>query len=202
LPVDERGYPVPWFVDWVDGKPDHRIVDSRKLAPALNDKLCWLCGQRIGAFLTFALGPMCSINRTTAEPPNHRDCALFAVRACPFLTRPHARRREAGLPADHIDAAGVMLRRNPGAMALWTTKSFKVWRAGDGVLLTVGEPTEVLWFAEGRAATRAEVEDSIASGLTLLREPAEEEGPEAVAELERMVRAARIYLPSALVANG
>ena len=26
LPIDDRGYPVPWFVHWVDGKPDFRLV--------------------------------------------------------------------------------------------------------------------------------------------------------------------------------
>jgi hypothetical protein len=24
LPLDERGYPVPWFVAWIDGKPEFR----------------------------------------------------------------------------------------------------------------------------------------------------------------------------------
>ena len=27
LPIDERGFPVPYFVAIVDGKPDHRIID-------------------------------------------------------------------------------------------------------------------------------------------------------------------------------
>jgi hypothetical protein len=31
LPADERGYPVPKFVEWIDGKPDFRCVDSRWL---------------------------------------------------------------------------------------------------------------------------------------------------------------------------
>lgn len=31
LPVDERGFPAPYFVAWIDGKPDHRVVDPEKL---------------------------------------------------------------------------------------------------------------------------------------------------------------------------
>ena len=27
LPVDERGYPVPWFVAWRDGKPEFRAME-------------------------------------------------------------------------------------------------------------------------------------------------------------------------------
>ena len=30
LPVDERGYPVPWFVAWIDGKPEFRCADPAK----------------------------------------------------------------------------------------------------------------------------------------------------------------------------
>jgi hypothetical protein len=30
LPVDHRGYPVPWFVAWIDGKPEFRCADGEK----------------------------------------------------------------------------------------------------------------------------------------------------------------------------
>jgi hypothetical protein len=65
LPIDERGYPVPYFVAWVDGKPDHRIADASKMPGAINSGLCWLCGQKLGAFKYFVIGPMCSITRTS-----------------------------------------------------------------------------------------------------------------------------------------
>ena len=61
------------------------------------------------------------------------------------------------------------------------------------VLVRVGDPTETLWYAKGRPATRDEVDASIESGLPLLR--AEEEGPDAVAELKRLVSVAQRYLP-------
>jgi hypothetical protein len=46
----------------------------------------------------------------SAEPPSHRECAEYAVRACPFLTRPLAVRNERGL--DGFEPAGVMIKRN------------------------------------------------------------------------------------------
>src|SRR5690242_2247182 len=97
LPLDERGYPVPWFVDWVDGKPEFRAMDPAKWKRAVKERLCWVCGDRLGVLLVFPIGPMCGINRTTAEPPSHRDCALWSVRNCPFLSRPHMVRREDAL---------------------------------------------------------------------------------------------------------
>lgn len=173
LPVDERGFPVPFFVAIVDGKPDHRVVDHDKLKRAVTGKLCWLCGEHLGAHRAFVIGPMCSITRTSAEPPSHRDCALYAVQACPFLTRPHAKRR----PADfaHVPAAGEMLLRNPGACAVWVTKFHLAQRAQGGqtgVLFSIGDPTEVTWWAEGRPATRAEIEESVRTGLPLLEQHA------------------------------
>lgn len=168
LPVDARGYPVPWFVAWVDGVPDFRVVDGPKLPRAINEKRCWLCGEPLGRFGAFVIGPMCALNRTTSEPPCHRECALFAVVACPFLTRPNAQRREANLPDGFTEPAGEMLRRNPGVSLVWMTRSWFWFRADNGILCEVGAPTEALWFAEGRAATRDEIEKSIETGLPLL----------------------------------
>src|SRR5262245_2742625 len=87
LPL-HRGYPVPWFVEWIEGVPDFRIMDGRKLVRAVKEKRCWVCGELMGSYLAFTIGPMCAVNRISAEPPSHRECASFSARGCPFLTRP------------------------------------------------------------------------------------------------------------------
>src|SRR5439155_15335159 len=94
LPVDERGYPIPWFVDYVNGKPEFRAMDQHKWVRALKEKLCWVCGQPLGRMMTFVAGCMCGINRTSAEPPSHYDCALWSAKNCPFLNNPDMVRRE------------------------------------------------------------------------------------------------------------
>lgn len=177
LPIDERGYPVPWFVAWFDGKPDHRVVDTAKLGPAVNASLCWICGKHLGTHKTLPIGPMCTITRTIAEPPSHLDCARWSVQACPFLSRPHAKRREAGLPDEELKQATGMIMRNPQAVCLWTTKHFKAYKSehakpGERDLLFdfEGEPEAIEWWAQGRPASKAEVLASIETGLPLLRE--------------------------------
>lgn len=35
LPTDHIGRPVPWFVAWIDGKPDFRVIGPGKLQSAL-----------------------------------------------------------------------------------------------------------------------------------------------------------------------
>ena len=48
---------------------------------------------------------------------------------------------------------------------LWHTRNYEVFRVENGVLIQMGEPESVEWYAEGRRATREEVMESIESGL-------------------------------------
>lgn len=203
LPRDHRGYPVPRFVAWIDGAPDFRVIRENAIADCVNGRRCWLCGDHLGANVAFVIGPMCAVNRVSAEPPSHRDCAKFAAKACPFLTRPHMRRREGNLPDDAVLPAGHMIARNPGVSLIWVTRASRVRLrpAPGGFLFDVGEPTATLWYAEGREATRDEAQAAIDSGLPLLRDLAEQEGTRAVKQLERQLANAVALLPPAELAE-
>jgi hypothetical protein len=113
LPVD-RGYPVPWFVDWIDGAPEFRAMNPNKWVAAVKKKLCWVCGSKLGKYMAFVSGPMCGINRTSSEPPCHLDCARWSAKNCPFLVRPRMVRREGDGMEDGKFAGGIGLTRNPG----------------------------------------------------------------------------------------
>jgi hypothetical protein len=167
LPVDERGYPVPFFVSWIKGKPEFRMADSQKLRSCLIAHLCWVCGEKLGKEKTFAIGPMCAVNRVSAEPPSHLECCEWSVRGCPFLAKPQMKRREDELTeANKKNVAGIMIERNPGVTGLWTTKSYTKFSDGmGGQLLRIGDPLYVSWWREGRPATRAEVLESIDTGV-------------------------------------
>ena len=197
LPISDEGYPVPWFVASINGKPDFRVVDTPKLPRAVRARLCWVCGQGLGGLVASALGPMCTITRTISEPPSHRACVQFAMRACPFLANPRMRRNDKNLPGGTIEAPGFQLERNPGCMALWMSRQVTPFEAPGGVLFRVGDPVSVEWYCEGRPATRAEVENSITSGLPHLQNLAELDGAAGVRELRQLVDAAREYLPAA-----
>lgn len=201
LPRDERGYPVPKFVEWFDGKPDFRVVDSRHMIACVRSDLCWLCGNKLGRYKAFVLGPMCAVNRINSEPPSHYECARFAVRNCPFLTKPMAKRNKRDLPDDHHEAAGLPIDRNPGCCAIWVTgtyKPFKPQAGGSGVLFSVGPPDRVEFWAQGRPATRAEVEASLNGGLPLLEQTARRcDGPEGERALAEQVAVFRRLLDAA-----
>lgn len=188
LPLDERGYPVPWFVGTVNGKYDFRVADARKMIAAVEKKLCWVCGEPLGKYKTFVIGPMCGINRVSSEPPQHHECAMFSVRACPFLLMPKMDRRDHDYPEGSTEGAGVMIKRNPGVSLVWTTKTFTVNQFANGLLFTVGDAESVEFIREGRTATRAEILESIKTGLPLLIKAAEPDGPEGVALLNKMAK--------------
>lgn len=210
-----EGYPVPWFVAWidpVDGReraglhepltperlaslydarvvlPDFRIIGAGKLGHAHERGLCWICGNvRHRRRNAFVVGPMCAVNRISAEPPSHPECATYAAQACPFLANPTMVRRQGHRPAAAGKPAGEMIERNPGVALVWVTKSYETVadRTPDGspgMLFRMGDPLATLWYAHGRSATRAEVLASFESGFPTLLAAAEDDDRAAARE--------------------
>lgn len=197
-PISKRGFPVPYFVTHKDdeGEWDFRAIEAETVINCHNKKLCWLCGQLLGQYKCFVIGPMCAFNRVSSEPPSHRDCAEYAVQACPFLAQPRARRNEIDMPyAKDSWIGGTGLPHNPGVTLLWITKSYKPFRA-DGVLFELGDPIDLMWFKERRKATRTEIDDAMSIGLPKVRAVAEAEGTEAVAEFEASLKRGMKLLPA------
>jgi ferredoxin len=200
-PLDARGYPVPWFVAWIDGKPDFRIMDPGKFALAIDKRRCWLCGQGLGKFATFVVGPMCIVNRTSAEPPSHIECAKFAVKGCPFLSIPTAQYRDAHLPADTRSNPG-MQTHNPGVMALWTCDNWTAFRdfdesGNEGTLVQFGDPRSVQFWTQGRQATRDEYLAAFYRGLAILQKAAEQDGGDSMKKLAARVEDALFWMDAA-----
>jgi len=197
LPVcPVRQVPVPWFVAWIDGKPEFRMAHGAKRATALNQNRCWVCGSNLGGERVFVAGPMCVVNRVSAEPPVHLECGEYSARACPFLSKPHMVRREAGRPEGN-DPPGHMIARNPGCVAVVHSLGFRLVPDGKGQqLIDMGTFARVDWWDEGRPATRDEVLAAVEGGLPALHALAVKQGPAAEKELGRMVMAAEQWWPT------
>lgn len=181
LPTDSRGYPIPWFVDWVTKESGERVPEFRAMNPhrwksAVLTNLCWVCGEpkRHKDGHVFVVGPMCGINRTTAEPACHPDCAKWSALNCPFLSRPQMVRREDDVINSEslaANAPGLPLDRNPGVTLCWATRSFVIFKDPSGKpLLQMGDPYRLDFYASGRTATADEIRASVDSGLPRLEE--------------------------------
>jgi hypothetical protein len=195
LPRDDRGYPIPRFIQWLDNQgrpvsrlalgaePDFRYSDEHYRVEAYKRGLCWVCGDVMIRHRVFAIGPMCVINRVTMEPACHRECAEYAARACPFMINPREKRNEKNLDPT-AGAPGIVVRRNPGVTCLYETREAKPFNVkGGGWLIRLGKPDRVDWWAKGRQATRDEIMESIDTGYPLLHDMALQEGKESVYEL-------------------
>ena len=91
------------------------------------------------------------------------------------------------------NVGGVMLKRNPGVMAIWTTVSYKVEISNRDALFRLAAPESITWWREGRPATRAEVLASIESGYPLLVDVCR--SPRELAKLEGDRKEAMVLLP-------
>lgn len=200
LPLDKHGRRIPWFIQQPpEGPVDFRVSSMAKYARAVCEHLCWLCGHQLrhpdgDAFI---IGPMCTINRVSPEPPSHRACARYAAQACPFLATPHMRRRETGLPEDTVWSENGSTR-NPGVTAIWCTATASLFTdTSDVPLFSLGEPSRVWWFTEGRVATRDEVLAALDAGMPILDEAARLDGGDAVADNQGRYAEALRFLPTA-----
>lgn len=199
-PVSAKGFPVPYFVTTKDeaGEWDFRRVESAPIVACIKRKLCWLCGEPLGQYVAFVIGPMCAVNRVSSEPPSHRDCAEYAIKACPFLSRPNMRRNDADLSEGEKNRAigGFAITHNPGVSLLWITKSYKPFGDGrGGLLIQIGPPLETYWYKERRQATRGEIDAAFDKGLPFLRQMAAMEGREAIQDLDTQIKQAMPLLP-------
>ena len=201
LPRDRRGYPVPWFVQWIDGEPSFPTLDTRKMILAVRQKRCWICGQSLGRWLTFVVGPMCTLNRVSAEPPCHDDCATYAVKVCPFMINPRMGRIPDAKRPEGVTISAMHDPRNPGVMATYHARTFQPDADGNGhPIFMMGPPIGgVVWWTRGRHATRQEVEEALREGGERLRAGAiQYDGgtPEALAEVDRVIKRGADLLPS------
>lgn len=182
LPRTREGYPIPFFAAVVDGEPDLRVARPEAYRDCIVRSLCWVCGLPRGGEMAFVIGPMCVVNRISADPPSHVACAVYAVGVCPFLAVPTMARRDRGMP-DGVTMSGVPILRNPGVAVIYVTTSVEAFQPDPGrsPLFSLGDPLSVSWWSHSRPATRAEVVEAIESGLPILDAACDEDDDPAAA---------------------
>jgi hypothetical protein len=83
-----NGFPVPFIQLWAGDKPDFRAVNMEHCARCFRDKLCAICGRRLGEYCYFIGGPLSKKNRLFVDPAMHKQCAEFASKVCPLVSGP------------------------------------------------------------------------------------------------------------------
>lgn len=145
---DERGYPIPHTVMWVDGKPDFRVIDPNKWYEAARSCQCGICGQMILDDFAFVGGPLSMKNRLFTDLPMHKECAEYALKVCPFIAAPKfGYLKQHGHPVREIE--GVSDNR-PDRFGLGMTSKYKLVQLPQGdIAIWADEFISVEWWQNG-----------------------------------------------------
>jgi hypothetical protein len=134
------GMPVPFIVEYVDGKPDFRKTDLDKLKRCIQFHLCGVCGKKLTLSCYWIGGPGSLISHYFTDHAMHLECAQWASKLCPFLSgrRWHYRgdlptsnlHDNSGRPKRNFIMRGftsaISLRPVGNDAALWAGKSLTV----------------------------------------------------------------------------
>jgi hypothetical protein len=145
-------YPVPFVVLWIEGKPDFRTIDTEKAVRCYKERLCAICGRRLGEFSYFIGGDGCKRSHAFRDPAMHRECAEFSTLACPFLSGKRTGYSERALP----NVPGYQLGVRPGYVPerTYIFKTRTRWtriepERGGGAVFVAGQWLGVTEITEG-----------------------------------------------------
>lgn len=155
LPRDARGYPIPHAVMYdAAGVPDFRVIDPQKWVRAAQLRRCGVCGETLGSHLAFVGGPLSMANRLFSDLPMHRDCAIYALRTCPFLAAPKFMYARA-LPDGTKVSANVSPER-PERFGLGICRDYHLGRLPDGEIVLRAQPfRQIDWWCKGEQEIEA-----------------------------------------------
>lgn len=126
LKIDKRGYPIPYFVSWVNGEPEFRYMDHKRLMMIIEKKLCHICGIKLPKdYFYFISGPVGLQNKVSSDAAMHRICAEFSLKACPHLYLQKAERRENDDLGKHLNARpSPLIKEKPSELYLVKSSKF------------------------------------------------------------------------------
>lgn len=158
LPVNEKGYPIPYFVAIVDGKPDFRLLDSVKQLACINGKKCGVCGKTIpNTQFYFVSGYFGYLNSISTDPGMHRECAEFSLVACPHMHFKKAERREEYDEGVDVSAPAGFVDTKPDKVYLIRATNYKAGRIPGSKNITIQYKAMNAeeWIYEGNILVRS-----------------------------------------------
>jgi hypothetical protein len=134
------GLPVPFTQAWIDSKPDFRAVDPSKVIRCVDEKLCAICGRRLGELCYFIGGPRSRDNHLFSDPAMHQQCAAFASRACPFLSGKTETYSDREIDATKMAVIAAVHAVRPEEMYILKcrTKKMRLVRMDDAAVIQAG----------------------------------------------------------------
>jgi hypothetical protein len=167
-PRDAHGAPIPWFV--ADAS-DLRIASAEKRIRAFRERLCWCCGKGLHRRLAFVGGPACCANRRFGDWASHPACAVFAVRACPFLNGLRQQRSGRPEPEGSSSLPGAVADGGGPVCVYVATGEARLLRDG---LFRPPPWAQISWWRDGSRMEPADALPVIHACLVALGAPTED----------------------------
>lgn len=154
--------PIPYFAFIKDdGVPDLRVLHPEHYRTALEQQLCGICGERLGRWLHF-IGGLSIIERPVfSDLPMHRDCAEFALTACPFLTGALTDYSNRAYPEQTVMAKTRPTEIHPRINVLYQTGKFTITATQGMQVLIADKPSSLRYFQAGQEIKRTEVDNQL-----------------------------------------
>lgn len=125
LPIDERGYPIPFFVGKINGKINFKYQDRKKMEACIQHRWCPICAKRLDKVFSYVItGPRGLKNRVVSDAPMHRLCAEFTLQACPHIHFQKSERKE------NVEGTYILTNK-PDVLYLIQVDE---WRLSEGVI--------------------------------------------------------------------
>ncbi|MPQ71493.1 hypothetical protein GC387_33380 [Pseudomonas sp. MWU12-2323] len=149
LPKDERGYPI-FFTLLVgpDGKPNFRAQDPYKWEAGVHNSLCGICGQKLGKKFAFVGGPRSIKSRYFTDLPMHESCAVYALKACPFIAMPKFTYLTQHAPELAVNP--LVSDKRPEMFGIGITSKMKVVQLQGHTVIRAGTFTRVQFWKDGK----------------------------------------------------
>lgn len=151
LPLDHRGYPIPKFahID-SEGKPHFDICADDIHVRLVIPGMCFICGQPLGRHRFFIGGPISAKSHYFNDGPSHRECAIFSLKACPFLANRNfthmTENTKKHIPKKINTAVST---ERPPATALIECRYYRVTSVSGNIVIEAGEYEGIEWFCDG-----------------------------------------------------
>jgi hypothetical protein len=135
-----RGLPVPFVQAVFNGVPDFRTVDPNKSIQCIEEKLCAICGRKLGEKSYFIGGPRSKASRLFTDPPMHQKCAEFASQTCPFVSGRKSDYSDRPINPEIVKVEEMVSTHRPAQMFILTawTKKIELVQNGQNILIHVG----------------------------------------------------------------
>lgn len=152
LPKDARGYPIPVFAKIMpDGTPDFTVLNERGWFDNVIKKRCAICGTKMSGLFALVGGPGSMESRIFVDGPMHKDCAEYALKACPFLAAPKFQymRTHPEVKGVKITVNPEMSTERPEKFGLGITSGYVLQRHGQGVVVSAARWVSKTWWKNG-----------------------------------------------------